>query len=212
MEFQRARSEDQRRARREAILETASGMLEEMRVSELSLNELSRRTGLAKTPLLKYFESREAVLLQLLDRELREWAEDFSASDLVGGPGAIADRFARSLAARPVLCDLISAQASVLERNISTEVALAHKRATAPTVALVVTSIERWLPELDAGGGYRFVAYGLLLTSAMWPSSRPSEALQAAYDADAEVAKSQMDLVAGLADALQLMLRGLLAG
>ena len=68
MTFQRARSEEQREIRRRAILDTASAMLDEMPVAEVTLNELSRRVGLAKSNVLRYFESREAVLLELLDR------------------------------------------------------------------------------------------------------------------------------------------------
>jgi hypothetical protein len=43
----------------------AAAMLREMPVAELSLNELSRRVGLAKSNVLRYFETREAVLLEL---------------------------------------------------------------------------------------------------------------------------------------------------
>ena len=67
--FQRARNEEQREIRRRAILDTAAAMLDEMSVAEVSLNELSRRVGLAKSNVLRYFESREAVLLDLLDAE-----------------------------------------------------------------------------------------------------------------------------------------------
>ncbi|NED89092.1 TetR family transcriptional regulator, partial [Streptomyces sp. SID11233] len=73
MTFQRARSEEQREIRRRAILDTAAAMLDEMPVAEVSLNELSRRVGLAKSNVLRYFESREAVLLELLDDFLGEW-------------------------------------------------------------------------------------------------------------------------------------------
>ena len=71
--FQRARSEEQREARRQAILAAAAAMLAEMPVAEVSLNELSRRAGLAKSNVLRYFESREAVLLELLDAAWQDW-------------------------------------------------------------------------------------------------------------------------------------------
>ncbi|HEY4701584.1 MAG TPA: helix-turn-helix domain-containing protein, partial [Streptosporangiaceae bacterium] len=67
--FQRARSAEQREVRRRAILDTAAAMLAEMTVAEVTLNELSRRVGLAKSNVLRYFESREAVLLDLLGSE-----------------------------------------------------------------------------------------------------------------------------------------------
>ena len=55
------------------ILDTAAAMLAEMPVAQVSLNELSRRVGLAKSNVLRYFESREAVLLDLLGSEWQEW-------------------------------------------------------------------------------------------------------------------------------------------
>src|ERR1700691_2284463 len=71
--FQRARSEEQREVRRRAILDAAAAMLAEMPVAQVTLNELSRRVGLAKSNVLRYFESREAVLLELLDSAWQEW-------------------------------------------------------------------------------------------------------------------------------------------
>ena len=71
--FQRARSEEQRELRRRAILDAAAAMLAEMPVAQVTLNELSRRAGLAKSNVLRYFESREAVLLELLDSAWQDW-------------------------------------------------------------------------------------------------------------------------------------------
>src|ERR1700685_1973806 len=84
--FQRARSEEQREARRRAILGTAAAMLAEMPVAEVTLNELSRRVGLAKSNVLRYFESREAVLLELLDSAWQDWLAQLDR-DLAGGLG-----------------------------------------------------------------------------------------------------------------------------
>src|SRR3954453_19151530 len=76
MTFQRARSEEQREIRRRAILETTSAMLDEMPVAQVTLNELSRRVGLAKTAVLRYFESREAGLLDLMDHRTTIWLSE----------------------------------------------------------------------------------------------------------------------------------------
>src|SRR5580658_4524790 len=84
MTSQRARSEEQREIRRRAILDTTAAMLDAMPVSEVTLNELSRRVGLAKSNVLRYFESREAVLLELLDRAWQEWLAELGQSLGVG--------------------------------------------------------------------------------------------------------------------------------
>src|ERR1700721_2405425 len=71
--FQRARSEEQREARRRAILGAAPAVRAGAPVAEVTLTDVSRRAGLAKSNVLRYFESREAVLLELLDSAWQDW-------------------------------------------------------------------------------------------------------------------------------------------
>ena len=187
MDFQRARTEEQREHRRRVLLETAAAMLAEMPVATLSLNELSRRAGLAKSNVLRYFESREAILLELLDSEAAAWVSDLEAMpyDATGEFGSRADALVAAvvttLEARPVLCDLISSQAAVLERNVSMEAVLRHKRAMLTTVDTVARITTARLPELDVRDGADVASAILMAVAAAWPHSTPTEALLAAY-------------------------------
>src|SRR5580700_3743055 len=92
--FQRARNQEQREARRRAILGAAATMLAEMPVAQVTLNELSRRAGLAKSNVLRYFESREAVLLELLDSAWQDWLVQLEAdlADEVVAGDSVASR------------------------------------------------------------------------------------------------------------------------
>src|SRR5258708_36884165 len=94
--YQRARNEEQRTERRQSILRTAAAMLDEMPVSAMSLNELSRRGGLAKSNVLRYFESREAVLLDLLAHAAAEFLQEI-AEALPANVGQSAPKPSRSL-------------------------------------------------------------------------------------------------------------------
>src|ERR1700744_6637772 len=71
--FQRARRPEQREARRQAILDVAEAMLAHDPTAEISLREISRRVGLATSNVLRYFESREAIFLDLLARQSTGW-------------------------------------------------------------------------------------------------------------------------------------------
>ena len=81
--FQRARSDEQRAIRRQTILDTAAAMLEEMPASELSLNELSRRVGLAKSNVLLtadpplHKRQRGLVAMALTPRRVKEMEPEF---------------------------------------------------------------------------------------------------------------------------------------
>jgi len=223
--FRRARSEEQRAQRRQAILDTAVAMLAEMPVAELTLNELSRRVGLAKSNVLNYFESREAVLLELLDTQMRDWTrqlEDALSVPAAGESGAdesvdervhrLAGTVVATLASRPMFCALVSAQASVLEHNISTDVALRFKRAAVADYRELVRVLLGTLPELGEGGAERFIAAASMLTGAIWTHANPAPAILAVYDQDPELAVLRMEFAADLQEVLEIHLRGLLAG
>ena len=64
--FRRAHTDEQRKIRSEVILDTTRRMLATTRVPDLSLNAIAREVGLAKSNVLRYFHSREAILLSLL--------------------------------------------------------------------------------------------------------------------------------------------------
>ena len=218
--FQRARSEEQRETRRQAILGAAAAMLAEMPVAEVTLNELSRRAGLAKSNVLRYFESREAVLLELLDSAWQDWLVQLDkdladAVDATAPPAGRADQLAvavaASLASRPMLCDLISAQAAVLERNVSPQVAAQYKRASIAGITAFGGLVFRCVPELGEPDAFRLAGAAVMTTAALWPHTQPSAAMLAAYAADPALAAMRLDFGATLDEVLQVMTAGLLA-
>ncbi|MFJ3777214.1 TetR/AcrR family transcriptional regulator [Streptomyces sp. NPDC090075] len=217
MAFQRARTDEQRAQRRRQILEAAAGMLTEMPVAQLSLNELSRRVGLAKANVLRYFESREAVLLVLLDAEVKDWITALEATELPGEgtPRERGDRLAEllavSMSARPVLCDLLSTQAAVLEHNISAEAAIGHKLAARQSIEALVRLVARHLPELGPDGAVALVETTLLMAMTAWPCSHPSEAVQAAYASDPALSGMRIDFIDLLRRTAAVTASGLLA-
>lgn len=217
--FQRARSEEQRAERRRAILTTAAAMLAELPVAQLSLNELSRRVGLAKSNVLNYFESREAVLLELLDTETRAWVEqldqELTASVDLNAlvderAGQVVDAIVRTLETRPMLCTLAAAQAAVLEHNISVEVAIKFKRNSIATFGTLIQHITARLPELGEDGAARLIAAAVMLTGTIWTHSHPSPTILAAYEADPAIAVYRIEFGPALREALQTILVGVL--
>lgn len=208
--------------RRRAILDAAAAMLAEMPVAAVSLNELSRRVGLAKSNVLRYFDSREAVLLELLDDAWRAWlaalgtaletpAELVSDEPVQERGEWVAGVVAGSLAARPVLCDLIGAQAAVLERNVSPAVAARFKRATIDNIGALGRLFAAAVPELGAAAGERAGGATVLVAGALWAHGQPSGAVLAAYAADPSLAVYRLDFEATLAELIAVLVAGLLA-
>ncbi|WP_285680181.1 TetR/AcrR family transcriptional regulator [Actinoplanes sp. NBRC 103695] len=215
MTFQRARTEEQRETRRRAILDVASAMLDEMPVAAVTLNELSRRVGLAKPNVLRYFESREAVLLELLDRFLQEWLTDLAGEltavdekpPMAERAAEVAEILSRSLSTRVVLCDLFGAQGSVLEHNVSVEVVARYKRASLERLTTMTELIRKYLPELGEDATL-FSLQTLVMAGALSAYSTPPPSLRAAYQAEPELARFHLEL----GDSLKLALTATLLG
>jgi AcrR family transcriptional regulator len=216
MTFQRARSEEQREVRRRVILDTAAAMLDEMPVAELSLNELSRRVGLAKSNVLRYFESREAVLLELMDVFLGSWLTGLT-DELAAGvepqaspevrAGQLAEILSRSLAEQTVLCDLFGAQGGVLEHNVSVEVIKQHKRSALAKLSAMSDLMRRYLPELG-DNAQMFCMMSLVFAGGLSTYVPPPASLLAAYAEEPDLGALHLEL----RDALQFAFMSTLVG
>ncbi|MBO1738210.1 TetR family transcriptional regulator [Leifsonia sp. TF02-11] len=211
--FSRARSEEQRAQRREAILAAAAEMLADTRVADLSLNELARRVGLAKSNVLRYFESREAVLLELYGREFAAWLDALEAR-----LDALTARTAESLAAavadtaaeRPVFAELCAAAPGILEHNISGPVARDYKRTLLGHVARLGTLASPWIGD-DPEGVLVFVGTVTLGIGGIWSTCRLSPGMAEAYRLDPELSAFRVDFRESLEILLVTVIRGLRA-
>ncbi|MHA3024250.1 TetR/AcrR family transcriptional regulator [Mycobacterium sp. BMJ-28] len=115
MPFLRARSADQRRDRAAHLLETTRALLTESAAVTLTLRQIGDAAGLAKSGVLRYAGSLEALLLQVMYDEHLAWVDSVREAfeQNARRPGRV---LARTLAARPVLCDLISSSPVLLGR------------------------------------------------------------------------------------------------
>jgi AcrR family transcriptional regulator len=216
--FQRARSEDQRETRRRTILDAAAAMLDEVPVADVSLNELSRRVGLAKSNVLRYFDSREGVLLELLDGALAAWLAEVAGAldDGVDEHRTASERaerlaevLARSLAARRVLCDLVGVQGAVLEHNVSVDAVVRHKRVALARLTGAADLLRRHLPELG-DDAERVFFHIVVLAGALAPYSSPPAGVLAAYELEPALAVLHLDLQESLRGAIRTLLLGAL--
>jgi AcrR family transcriptional regulator len=186
--FQRARRPEQMAARRSAIMTSAREMPAEKNVGDISLRELSHRVGLAKSNVLRYFDSREAIFLEVLDEEFQAWLTDLET--LLGRPRArkanyaneirVATAVADSLVERQLLCELLGSMAGVLERNISLDFARGFKVRATARIAELAQLVARQLPWLPRQFTEYFAEGTLALAAGMYPFSVPTEPVRAA--------------------------------
>ncbi|MBE8520810.1 TetR family transcriptional regulator [Amycolatopsis sp. H6(2020)] len=205
--FQRARRPEQVEARRRAILAVARELLAERPVADISLRELSCRVGLAKSNVIRYFDSREAIFLEVLDSAWTAWLDDLEVA--LGEPGPAEPGFAReeriagtiaaTLTGRRVLCELLSSMAPVLERNIPVEFARSFTRRAAANTERLGELVRVRVPELPPGAARHFARGVVVLLSGSWPAAHPTAAVAAVERGEAfALAEGLTNLLAGL--------------
>lgn len=177
--FTRARRPEEIAQRREEIVLAAAVLLDQQPLESISLNAIARQAGMAKSAVYRYFESREAIFLKILEADFRHWLEDVEAAfALLSGTNDI-ERVAAELTAatmkHPRLCWLVSALASVLEYNLSEEVVLAFKQESLALGMRLVGILQGALPAIAVRDLTDFLHPVLALIAGLWPLSHPSE-------------------------------------
>jgi TetR/AcrR family transcriptional regulator len=167
--MQRARHTHQKLARREAILAVALGILEDTPFRDITMTQVAARAGLVKGTLYLYFATREELFLEVLRDQFHGWFWDLEAGlDTLPRRGrleAAARLMANTTATRPAFRCLLEALHGTLEQNLPEETASAFKRELLARMVSMGAILERSLPFLAAGQGFRLLiqVYALII-------------------------------------------------
>ena len=171
MVMQRARRDDDKEARRGAMLDAASALMASRHWATFTVSDLAARTGLSKATVFGYYATREALLLALCERELEAWFEAVTASLDRGGrwsSGRVARSIAEGFRGRVVLLRLLAQLEGVLERNIPEEQARAYKLRLGGHMAALGARIESRLGWMRAGDGVVSLLRARAVVSGLW--------------------------------------------
>ena len=179
--YLRARKPEQKEERKQHLLDVARSLIEkESDLNLLSLNEIARSAKMAKANIYRYFESREALFLELLWSEWQDWFKDFQKDwSKLTKPKKNFDYLIKSLAIsisrRELLCNLTTALPSVVEKNLSEEAIREFKYRSIELFGQIANYLETCSGELDATAYAIFLQDTVSLISGIYPFSYPNE-------------------------------------
>ncbi|WP_030902785.1 TetR family transcriptional regulator [Streptomyces sp. NRRL F-5126] len=209
--FQRARSAQAKQAREASILDAARALGARRGIREVTLTDIAAEVGMHKSALLRYFETREQIFLDLTAEGWREWSAALRA-DLgqreQAAPAEVAAAFAATLAARPLFCDLLAQAPLNLERNVSIEAVRTFKLITLEEVSRIGAELHRLLglgeqPAVDT------VATATGMAGALWQMATPGARLRELYTSDPRLGHALVETEPRLRRVLTALLIGL---
>ena len=210
--FQRARRPEQKLQRRDAILGAARELARRHGVRTVSLAGIAAEVGIHKSALLRYFETREQIFLELTAEAWRDWTRALHAGLDTASPGSaalVADVFARAFADRPLFCDLLAHTPLNLERNVSPEAMRRYKLTSLAAIGEAARMVRGVLPELTLAECTEFVATLASLAGSLWQIANPVPALAELYASDPALAQACVDLTPRLRRTAEIVLAGL---
>ncbi|MZE67940.1 TetR family transcriptional regulator [Streptomyces sp. SID5789] len=209
--FQRARSVQAKQARETAILEAARALGSRRGIREVTLTDVAAEVGMHKSALLRYFETREQIFLDLTAEGWREWSAALRACLTAcerAAPTAVAEAFAATLSARPLFCDLLAQAPLNLERNVSLEAVRTFKLGTLEEVAQIGAELDRLLG-LSEEQAVDTVATATSMAGALWQMATPRAALRELYESEPQLGHAIVEVEPRLRRVLTALLIGM---
>ncbi|GGT01942.1 TetR family transcriptional regulator [Streptomyces chromofuscus] len=180
----RARSPEAKLRRAEDLLEAARGLAAARGgVRHITLASVTEAAGLHPSAVRRYFDSKEELLLELAERGWRQWHESLAAR-LVGtrglAPEGVAAVVAATLAAQPLLCDLLTHVPLSLEGDVCIERAHRYKTNTFAVYDAIVDDLTA-ASTMTSAQVQDLITVALGLTANLWQISHPTPTLAELY-------------------------------
>lgn len=211
--MRRARTQDEKTERRNAILTTAWRMYtREPSFAAFTMAALARQAGLAKGTLYLYFRTKEELFLALLESGFDAWSDAIDArlDEREGAwtPEDAAAVVVRSLRGRETLARLLGILPAILEHNVEFDAALRFKRKVMHRAEVTGHRLEARLPFLRPGEGARLLVHVHALVLGVWQLAAPSPVIVRVME-EPELAPARVDFEEDLRFLLATLLKGM---
>lgn len=167
--------------RRLAIVRAAEDLARRDASGSYSVEQLARRAGLAKGTVYLYFGTREEILLAVHEKQTHELFDvverSLAAAD--ASAEAVVRAGLRYLRAHPEFYPLAANCRGMLEKNVSTEAALAFKGGIGRRLEPLGARIERLYPGLKPGEGAALLVNNYALIIGLWQQADVPNCLRA---------------------------------
>ncbi len=155
--FKRARSETEKRDRREAMITTARTYVQDKGIDGFTMSGLAKAAGVAKGTLYLYFATKEELLLSLYCEQLSQWSRRLKAGCHPGiSDKEFCDIFLAAAQTDQLFLGLSGRLSSTIEKNVSLDCLVEAKRTMRDIIGPVAQHIETCL-QLSSGNGLRLV-------------------------------------------------------
>lgn len=213
MNWQRARTDEQKGQRISEILEATARLYKASSFEKITLAAIAREANFTRSNLYKYFRTKEEIFFEFLKYDVRRWRRDLVAVFEETGPCSV-DEFAADwvavLTRHERLLRLVSVLYAHLEKKSSKEGLIGFKQMANREFGELSVLICRLFPILKKEQALRFLQLQLAMSIGLYAMTNLSETQQKVLDRP-EFQHFKIDFAASFQEAVAALIQGLLA-
>jgi len=214
MSWQRARTDEKKNERKEAIYQAAFTLFKKQGYDKVSFNSIAVEAGFTKSNMYRYFSSKDDIFLNVFADLFELWVEEYRKQLQLLDQGVevkiFADAWLNSMLSQRKLLDLMPILFTSLERNSSFEQLLEFKRLAMNLLYSITLDISRVYPDIEGEKAFRFLTLSYAATANYWAATMQSDALKKVYQLD-EFQALKPDFENDLSMAIEIIILGLQA-
>lgn len=212
MNWQRARTDDKKNERRQAIYDAAFKLFKSKGYENVSFNGIASEAGFTKSNMYRYFSSREEIFLNVFTDLFEKWTADCVEQLKKLAEDEPTNNFAKvyvkSLVSHPHFLDLTPLMFISLEKNSSYDQLVIFKRQAKHLLQGIAMEICRIYPELAGENAFKYLNLSHAATTNYWAANTQSDALKKIYKQE-EFIDLKPDFEGDLAISIEVIIHGL---
>lgn len=214
MNWQRARTDEKKSERKEAIYKAAFALFKKNGYDNVSFNSIASEAGFTKSNMYRYFSSRDEIFLNVFAELFEKWFEDCSKRLKKLKQDDVIKHFAKtwvkSLMSHPQFLDLTPMLFVSLEKNSSFEQLLEFKKLSKNLLYKISIEISRIYPDIQGEKAFKFLTLSFAATSNYWAAASQNETLKKIYQQD-EFKELEPNFEEDLTTSIEIIIHGIKA-
>ncbi len=181
MNWKRARTDEKKIERKEAIYNAAFTLFKKKGYDNVSFNGIASEAGFTKSNMYRYFSSKEEIFLNVFANLFESWFEDchkqLQQLEQNEAVNIFAKNWVNTLMAHPQFLELTPILFISLEKNSSFEQLLKFKRLAKNLLFKITIEISRIYPSIQSEQAFKFLTLSYAATANYWAANSQNETL-----------------------------------
>lgn len=209
MNFERVRTEEQRKIRVQQIKDAAIKLFDTEQFQEIDLTRIAKETSFTRGNLYKYISSKEEIYLLVIEDEMYDYAQDLKntfISDRTRDIKDFAEEWAKTTNRHKRMLKLLSMLATIIEQNVTMEKLVHFKQQLSVILSKISVIVKIAFPSWNEATLSQFIQMQTYYATGLFPAVTPSPLQREAHE-KADIHIDLPDFESGFAEFIDYTVR-----